>query len=248
MLVAGCGSSDGDSASLESSQWQVASIASEGGDLTDPLPETTITLRFAQAEVTGNAGCNNYFGQWSTEDDAIQVGPLGSTKRACLPSTDDQESRYLSLLQNAARFETDGSQLTLRNDAGEATLVYDAVEPAQLASTSWEAIAVNDGAEAVVGLVTGTTITAEFGEDGNLAGNGGCNDYSATYVVSGDTISISPPASTRKLCPDPPGVSEQESAYFAALSNSTTWTIDGDRLQLRDQTGALQVDYGPPQG
>jgi hypothetical protein len=39
------------------------------------------------------------------------------------------------------------------------------------------------------------------------------------------------------------GVGEQEAAYFAAVARLATLRIEGDRLQLRDADGALQVDF-----
>jgi heat shock protein HslJ len=38
------------------------------------------------------------------------------------------------------------------------------------------------------------------------------------------------------------GVMEQESQFLAAMQNSTRWEIRGDRLELRNEDGALQVD------
>ena len=49
-------------------------------------------------------------------------------------------------------------------------------------------------------------------------------------------------ASTQALCASK-GESEQEQWYFAALENADTWRIDGDRLELRDDEGALQVSF-----
>jgi heat shock protein HslJ len=40
-----------------------------------------------------------------------------------------------------------------------------------------------------------------------------------------------------------PGVMEQETAFLAALGRVSRYEIDGDRLQLRAEDGALQVDF-----
>ena len=41
-------------------------------------------------------------------------------------------------------------------------------------------------------VVTGSTVTAVFSEDGSLKGNGGCNSYSGSYRAEGGSISLDP--------------------------------------------------------
>ena len=79
----------------------------------------------------------------------------------------------------------------------------------------------------------GTSITADFGEDGTVAGSSGCNSYSTTYAVDGDQIEFGEQvASTMMACEEP--VMEQERAYLDALSNSTRFDIVDDDLVLYD--------------
>ena len=85
----------------------------------------------------------------------------------------------------------------------------------------------NNGNQAVVGIIDGTTITAVFGEDGSLTGSAGCNNYTTSYTVDGDAITIGPAASTRKMCVEPEGVMEQEMAYLTALTTAATYTYPG---------------------
>jgi heat shock protein HslJ len=59
------------------------------------------------------------------------------------------------------------------------------------------------------------TVTAYFGADGSLRGNGGCNSYNTTYTVSGQAITIYPPTSGKMLCGDPADSMEQ--LYFSLL-------------------------------
>ena len=55
---------------------------------------------------------------------------------------------------------------------------------------------------------------------GRLTGSAGCNTYNATFTIDGGAIEITPPATTRKICPEPEGVMEQETAYLAALASA----------------------------
>jgi heat shock protein HslJ len=63
--------------------------------------------------------------------------------------------------------------------------------------------------------------------------------------LDGAGITIGPLATTRKLCPEPAGVMDQEAQYLAALQNSEVWAISNTRLELRDAGGALQVQANP---
>ena len=60
---------------------------------------------------------------------------------------------------------------------------------------AWTATGVNNGKGAVTTTTLTEQITAVFGPDGGLAGSGGCNDYNATYTVSGDALTLGPVSS-----------------------------------------------------
>ena len=80
-------------------------------------------------------------------------------------------------------------------------------------------------------------------EDGTLSGSAGCNNYTATYTVDGDQISITPVATTMMMCAEPEGVMEQEAEYIAALGTAATFAIEGDQLELRTADGALVASF-----
>jgi heat shock protein HslJ len=104
----------------------------------------------------------------------------------------------------------------------------------------------NNGRGGVVSVLQGTEITAYFGEDGQLSGSAGCNNYTAAYEIDGDQIKIGPAATTRMACGEPEGIMEQEAEYLAALENSGIYRIqDQERLILEDSQGSRMVDYKP---
>lgn len=91
-------------------------------------------------------------------------------------------------------------------------------------------------------LVPGTTITAEFKEDGTVGGSAGCNSYSGQYSISGNNIQFAESlASTMMACLQP--VMDQESAYFEALGAAKTFTIKGDQLTFNDEGGKELASY-----
>jgi heat shock protein HslJ len=56
-------------------------------------------------------------------------------------------------------------------------------------------------------------------------------------------IAIAQTASTRRFCTTPPGVMEQEAAYLGGLPTATHYLIQGDRLTLQRDGGALVASY-----
>ena len=106
-----------------------------------------------------------------------------------------------------------------------------------LISTTWILETLNDKPP-----LPKSEITAIFGSDGSLYGSAGCNSYSTTYQVGGDTITIKPAATTRMSCPDT-GVMDQETSYLAELASAKTFEIVGERLTLKDADGKTILTY-----
>ncbi len=152
----------------------------------------------------------------------------------------DQESAYLKTLGEVKTYSVTGDQLTLYDTKEKSILVYNA-RSQDLSGSSWEVIAYNNGKQAVTSVLAGSSITANFGADGILSGNGGCNKYNGTYTVTAKQIKIGPLASTRMACADPEGVMDQEALYLAALETADTYKVEGTQLELRTKDGALVV-------
>jgi putative lipoprotein len=113
----------------------------------------------------------------------------------------------------------------------------------ELVGSAWAVRGYNNGKGGVVSLIYGTEMNATFDADGQMSGFGGCNGYSASYKTDGNNIAIGPALGTQMFCEQPEGVSDQEQQYLAALGTAATYTIEGDRLQLRTAEGSLAVDY-----
>jgi heat shock protein HslJ len=198
--------------------------------------------------VGGSDGCNRYFASYEVKGSQITIGQAGSTMMACTPEAImTQAAEFTAALTSASAFEIEGGRLRLLNAQGQEAVVFEALAeaagPAALAGTQWRATGINNGKEAVVSVVTGSEVTAVFGEDGKLTGSAGCNNYNASYSVEGQAIQIGAPASTRRMCAEPQGVMEQEAAYLAALPRAATFQASGEELTLRDAEGAMLVHY-----
>ena len=135
---------------------------------------------------------------------------------ACAEPVMEQARGFMAALSATRSHALVGGQLVLRDDAGTVLATLAPMQPAALPGSRWSATAVNNGKEAVVSLLTGTEITAEFGSDGALAGGAGCNRYTARYTLDGERVRITPPALTRRACEA--DVMQQEQDYTAALA------------------------------
>ena len=215
-------------------------LATLGGKA--PLNGTELTSEFgAKLRVSGSAGCNRYTGAYKVSGNTIRISPLAMTKKACAAPIESQETAFLKALTAARSFAIKGRSLTLESAGGRTLATFEAQTQA-LGGTSWDVLAYNNGKQAVVSVLSETKLTAMFGKDGSLSGFGGCNEYNASYKAAAPKISVGPVASTRKHCEEPAGVSEQETAYLAALQTAVAYRIEGSQLELRTAGGALAVE------
>ena len=106
-----------------------------------------------------------------------------------------------------------------------------------LVGTPWVLVMYGEPASPTV-VEAGTVVTAVFAADGSLTGSAGCNNYSTTYQVSGDQLTVnSPMAVTAMACE---AGMEQESVYLAALETAQSYEINAQgSLVIAYQGGAL---------
>jgi heat shock protein HslJ len=82
------------------------------------VPGSKITAIFAaDGNLTGNGGCNGYFGGYTTSGNSLTIGPIGSTLMYC-QDTSAQESFYLSILGNASTYEKTIDQMKITDTNG----------------------------------------------------------------------------------------------------------------------------------
>ncbi len=90
------------------------------------IPGTEITAEFANGQVTGSAGCNNYSGSYISTPAAsggrITISDLTPTMMLCEEEIMDQETRYLGSLMAATRYSIEDNELTIHYPGGR--LVY----------------------------------------------------------------------------------------------------------------------------
>jgi ABC-type amino acid transport substrate-binding protein len=108
-------------------------------------------------------------------------------------------------------------------------------------------ISFRDAAGALASPLTGTRVTAQFGAEGQLSGDGGCNPYSSTYQINGNQLTIAPIAPPEKYCSAPLGIMDQEQQYLSSLHTAAAYSLKGGMLTLSDGAGNPVAVYVPAQ-
>ncbi|MFW5936080.1 MAG: META domain-containing protein [Candidatus Hadarchaeota archaeon] len=125
--LAGC-QGDGLNTISEDSMWELESFDS-GGEEIKVLPGTNITLKFEEEnKFGGSAGCNSYGGSYEVgkeNSNSISMGSIVSTEKWCLnEGIMDQESRFLSAMQDVSSYEVTPDHLKLFYDNGNSSLNF----------------------------------------------------------------------------------------------------------------------------
>lgn len=205
-----------------------------------PPPPPTAQLSLTADRTTINQGeCTTI--RWSVENvQAVWVYPQGQpfqqfprvgqgSEQVCPPVTTTYEMR-VQMRDGSVQFRT----VTVN--------VTPAAPQNPLNGTAWEVTGFNNGMNAVVSALPGTTLTTRFSGD-QVSGNSGCNEYSGSYWVSGSNISIGALAAGMMFCAEPEGAMDQEAQFQAALRSATTFQLEGNRLTLRRGDGSIAVVY-----
>jgi copper homeostasis protein (lipoprotein) len=99
-------------AQLRGTYWKLLEI--EGKSITTPQDRKDVHMLLAGdgSAVQGFAGCNSFFGQYSSSGEALTFSGLGSTMMAC-PEGMDTEVAFLQVLGETSRAVIDGKYLQL---------------------------------------------------------------------------------------------------------------------------------------
>ena len=111
--------------SLSGTRWDVVNYNNGRQAVSTLVDGTSINMNFGtDGQVTGTAGCNNYFAFYQVNGSNLTIGQPGSTSRFCVEPEGvmDQESAFLAALHSAATFNINGNMLEIRT-AGDAIAV-----------------------------------------------------------------------------------------------------------------------------
>lgn len=105
--------------------WRLVSLGPVGAE-TNIVAGTTVTMKLGEDErVSGSTGCNSYGGTYQVRGDNITFSRVVSTRRACLDQkANEQEHRFLSILETANRFRLTSNRLAILSDRGRSVLNF----------------------------------------------------------------------------------------------------------------------------
>ncbi len=228
MLVAAMSSE-----TLDGSAWILAELPGE-----TLLDDVAVTLAFEDGRIAGSDGCNRYRGAYTFEDEMLSLGEIATTMMACPDPVSRQARAFTDALKSAhgVRFE-EGALLLVDSD-NETVARFDA-QVQSLAGTRWVVTAYNNGKQAVVSVPADASMTLEFDDAGKLGGSAGCNPFTGGYTTNGKEITVGNMATGRRMCAE--DVMAREGAFLEALGRSQTFRIEANKVEFRDESGALQV-------
>ena len=243
LAFAACGSSGDDGsagatpadASLTGTTWLLDTSTQTVPD----AGKVVSTLKLQGGRATGSDGCNDFSGPYEASGDALKLGPLASTRKACVDPFATVSGTVLAGFAKVARQQISGTTLRLLDGAGTTLLTYTATTPS--VTGSWTAVSVSYD-DAIRGVLESTKLTADFDGKGEVSGSGGCNDFSGPYQARGETLRVGPLTATEKACADQ-DANVQEAGYLTALAAARRFEQVADRLTLFDARGHILVVF-----
>jgi heat shock protein HslJ len=112
---------------------------------------------------------------------------------------------------------------------------------ADLAGVTWYLVSFNHGTGST-NVLPDTEITAIF-EGNTVYGSAGCNQYSASYQGTLNSMAIGTPASTKMSCSSPAGIMSQENYYLSTLHGASSFMVNGDILTVYDSSKNPILSY-----
>jgi heat shock protein HslJ len=236
-----------DTVGLVGPVWRLVEF--RGGDDTRLTPDdpARYTIEFkSDGSLGARIDCNRGRGTWKSSGPGLELGPLALTRAACPPgSLHDRIVKHWPYIRSYVL--KDGHlHLSLMADGG----IYEfepspdtAPHPAQtrseatLENTYWKATAIGDRPVRVDQNLSEPHLLLNPAET-QASGSTGCNGFSGSYQLSGDSLRFGDLVSTLRACVDPE-LNRQERAFLDALGATRTWRVTGDTLVLSGETAPL---------
>ena len=239
LVLSACGNesggADGAGGSLDGKTYLSVSVT-EDGKAKQLAPNTRIQLQFKDdGMLSANAGCNSMGGKVSTADGKLSVNGLGMTEMGCDAPRHAQDDWFAKFIQAEPAWKLEADKLTVTG--GSTSLVLQDRETAEpdkpLDGTKWS----------LETVVTGQTASHSMGSEQahftisgeRVTGSTGCNSFQGIVSRTGNKLTFGELATTRKACAGEQATLEK--AILDGLKTEVTYSIEANKLQLRDATG-----------
>lgn len=128
LAFAGCKSNSGNKAALTANEWQLKEMTTSEGKVA--LSERVPTILLTDTNTMyGFAGCNRFFGKYTTEGNTIKLEPGGMTMMAC-PDL-KFEDQFVKALAAMTSYSIQNGELTFTDKDKKTTLVFKVKEADQ---------------------------------------------------------------------------------------------------------------------
>jgi len=224
---------------LDGTEWVLTSLNGRG-----LVEGSNITLNFAEGQINGFAGCNNYGVEYTSADEGtLTIPEIEITQQLCQTpeGTMQQEGAYIETLRNGAAYRIMDDRLEIDDASGETTLVFTRKEellmyPSDLVDTGWQLISWNGSSP-----IEESTITLVFHDENQGSGSAGCRGYVASYEASGDDIRFPflEMLGSFERCSE--ALTLQESEYTTSLEQTTNYHLREGQLEILTARGEVLV-------
>lgn len=218
-------------ASIDSQRWALVEINGKKVAQTKAFIEPNMT----EKRFSGNAGCNQMFGNFEANGNNIKFSGIGTTKMFCSkPGVMKQEGDFIKLLEQSTRYKQQRNTLSLYAGkhlvlkfVGRSENTSSNHSNSMLEEKKWVLTAIEG--KALPKLETVPFIVFDKKEE-HVGGNSGCNVFSGKYKVEGEKIVFSNVISTMRACLEEPG--NVEGRFWENLNSATHFKIEGNKLNF----------------
>lgn len=113
-----------------------------------------------------------------------------------------------------------------------------------ITENTWSLRSFSGPDDSITLVLNGTTVSAKFLPDGTLTGSGGCNSYSARYMVRDTLIIVSRVVVPSLACRDN-NATLQEMRYYAAIEDAAYFQVNDRVLTLYGTDGKPLLVFSP---
>ena len=202
-------------------------------------------LRFADKQVQGNDGCNQFRGAFSTAANQalrFDAGSMAGTLMACAPEQEKTAQAFKQALTQTQNYRSADNRLELLG-AEQKVLAVLVLQSEKLAGSKWQLQGLNNGKQAVVSQASLEAVQISFLPAGKLQISTPCGAAKSYYRLTEAKrrIHIRKPRADGKVCAKTDAAYAEFKQLKKALKNSDRYQITGDQLELRSKNGALQI-------
>lgn len=209
-------------------QWVLKSMNGENAASIFKGKIPTLTFDVKKWSLFGNGGCNRYNGAFSLVKGKLLAPNIASTMMMCTEA--NSEGLFLQALSNSPELFLNKGILTFKQN-GKVVLEFEKAKPLTVKDLSGEWILQSiEGATANVHFKDKIPTMNFNAETGRIAGNSGCNTYSAAFEFKGAQIEIKPMITTRMACSD--GM-EGEAKFTQLLTGLSDIELENGLLTLK---------------